>query len=40
VFGWICFFGALGGLAVICIGIILSAVKIVKYFWIRSRHKD
>lgn len=40
VFGWICFFGAMVGVTVICIGIILSAFKILKYFRIRSRHED
>ena len=39
-FGWVCFFSVLVGLAVICVGIILSAVKTIKYFWSRSRHKD
>jgi hypothetical protein len=37
--GWFWFFSLMVGLAVICIGLVLSAVKTLKYFWLRMRHK-
>ena len=38
--GWIWFFGVMLGLAVICLGLLLSAVRTLRYFWLRLRHKD
>ena len=37
--GWFWFFSFMFGLAVICIGFILSGVKTLKYFWRRVSHK-